>query len=113
MLAAIGNTGAQADEARELITSPPEDTASPELRALCTEEAMRLGADETATIAGDACAVACATGYAALCARVTAICQAAAVITIGSAVVPCAAAMSATCIGGAGLAAICGRRCPP
>jgi hypothetical protein len=76
-------------------------------------EAEIVATASEASTAGDACVVACATGYAALCYRVTAVCQAAEVVTLGGASVPCAAAKATACIGGVALAAICQRRCPP
>lgn len=62
---------------------------------------------------GDACVVACAASYATLCLRTTTNCAAAAVITVGGSTVPCSTAIAAACIGGAALASICNRRCPP
>jgi hypothetical protein len=95
------------------------DPAPPELRERITDEALALGAGSEpalpgeATLGGDACAAACVSAYVLYCQRVTVLCRWAEVVTIGGATVPCGVAMTAACIGGAGIAAICGRRCPP
>jgi hypothetical protein len=111
--------GTRAGRAGAAAGEEAADNAAPnaELRALATMDALamreRTGAAPEASTAGDTCVAACAAGYAALCLRVRAICEAAEVVTIGGATVECAAALAVACIGGAALGAICGRRCPP
>ena len=97
----------------ELIGSAVED-----LGGTCAEpddcEGMeQIGEVQQATAQGDACVFACAVSYAALCQRVRTLCAVATVVTIGRAIVPCSAAIGVVCVGGAGLIAICARRCPP
>jgi len=96
----------------------PHDSsmAAPEDQ-LSTEEAQALFADEAmssvdASLGGDACRAACAVSYAALCRHVIVLCATATVVTIGSTSIPCGTTITAACVGGAGLAAICGGRCP-
>ncbi len=95
------------------------DPAAPDLRERITDEALGLGAElaqersREASIDGDACRAYCATSYAALCWRVTELCAAATVITLGGATVTCAVARASACVGGVGLATICQGRCPP
>lgn len=102
--------GAEEEAAR----NPAPDA---ELRELASMDAMamseRIGEAREASAASDACVAACAASYALLCHRVRVICAAAAVVTLGSATVECATALGVACVGGAALAAICARRCPP
>ena len=105
-----------ASSGAEATSAPDEDVVSPELRQRITAEALRLGEEMYpghGSTSGAVCAANCAAGYAALCYAVTRYCATATVITLGGASVPCATAMTAACIGGAGLSALCGRSCGP
>lgn len=114
---------AQADEAAQPSSPAPDaaadDAAVNEARALATREAIadaeaiaaRLR--ETGSPAGEACRVACATSYALLCHRVTTLCAAATVVSVGGSTVPCATAVLAACPGGVALATLCAGQCPP
>jgi hypothetical protein len=101
-------------EEEEAARNPALDA---ELRELASMDAMamseRIGEAREASAASDACVAACAASYALLCHRVRVICAAAAVVTLGSAAVECATALGVACVGGAALAAVCARRCPP
>lgn len=79
----------------------------------CLRMSERIGEAREASTAGDACVASCVASYALLCHRVRTICAVAAVVTIGSATVPCTTALVLGCVGGAALGAICARRCPP
>jgi len=68
---------------------------------------------EAVTTAGTACRASCVASYTALCLRVQDICTTATVITLGSAVIPCATATAVTCLTSAVVAVICTDRCPP
>jgi hypothetical protein len=98
---------------------PFVDPLPPELRERVTEEAFQLGAELApecsgeASGRGDSCRAYCAVSYAALCWRITELCTAATVVTLGGATIACAVAKAAACVGGAGLATICSGRCPP
>ncbi len=80
--------------------------------AVSTEEPIGEVA-EAATTAGTACRVGCVGSYTALCLRVREICAVGSVVTLGSAVIPCAKAVLVTCLTTAMLAVICNDRCPP
>jgi hypothetical protein len=109
-----GSSELGAEEKEEAAKNSAPDA---ELRELASMEAMatseRIGEAQEASAAGDACVAACAASYALLCHRVRVICAAATVVTLGNATVECATALGFACVGGAALAAICARRCPP
>jgi hypothetical protein len=107
--ACLAETGSPEPEGSRASPDPEEDA---EVLALIMGEPIGEAA-ASVTVAGDACRAGCAASYAAACYRVTALCGAAEVITIGGATVPCATAIPAVCLTGAALAAVCGGRCPP
>jgi hypothetical protein len=72
-----------------------------------------IGTAELASESGDICRVGCAGAAATGCFWVSRICRVTTVITIGRAVLPCALAEIAACIGGPMGAALCSKRCEP